>query len=200
MRYLILTLVLFVFVQPTSAALKRCVDDVGKSHYYNKILPPECEDKATIEMSKQGVITSRVEAKQAEQPKEDNAVQIAAAQKLEEIKRLDTVLLNTYTSEEEIELARERNVHPIKLTIIGVEKRLEITKARLKDLINQANQAAQAESPMLVGIKKEITPIRREAQNLQNELKENKMRIERIKSQFDIDKKRFVELMTQKRQ
>lgn len=200
MRYLILTLVLFVFVQPTSAALKRCVDDVGKSHYYNKILPPECEDKATIEMSKQGVITSRVEAKQAEQPKEDNAAQIAAAQKLEEIKRLDTVLLNTYTSEEEIELARERNVHPVKLTIIGVEKRLEITKTRLKDLLNQANQAAQTESPMLVGIKKEITPVKREAQNLQNELKENKMRIERIKSQFDIDKKRFVELMTQKQQ
>ncbi len=200
MRYLILTLVLFVFVQPTSAALKRCVDDAGKSHYYNKILPPECEDKVTIEMNKQGVVTSRVEAKQAEQPKEDNAAQIAAVQKLEEIKRLDSVLLNTYTSEEEIELARERNVHPVKLTIIGVEKRLEITKTRLKDLLNQANQAAQTESPMLVGIKKEIMPVRREAQNLQNELKENKMRIERIKSQFDIDKKRFVELMTQKQQ
>lgn len=198
MRYLILTLVLFVFVQPTLAALKRCVDDAGKSHYYDKILPPECEDKPTIEMNKQGVIMSRVEAKQAGQPKEDNAAQIAAAQKLEEIKRLDTVLLNTYTSEEEIELARERNVHPVKLTIVGVEKRLEITKTRLKDLLNQANQAEQIESPTLVSIKKEIVPVRREAQNLQNELKENQMRIERIKSQFDLDKKRFVELMTQK--
>lgn len=200
MRYLILTLVLLVFVQPTSAALKRCVDDAGKSHYYNKILPPECEDKATIEMNKQGVVMGRVEAKQAEQPKENNVAQIAAAQKLEEIKRLDTVLLNTYTSEEEIELARERNVHPVKLTIIGIEKRLEIAKTRLKDLLNQANQAAQTESPTLVGIKKEILPVRRETQNLQNELKENQMRIERIKSQFDIDKKRFVELMTQKQQ
>ncbi len=200
MRYLILTLVLFVFVQPTLAALKRCVDDAGKSHYYDKILPPECVDKATIEMNKQGVVMSRVEAKQAKQPKEDNAAQIAAAQKLEEIKRLDTVLLNTYTSEEEIELARERNVHPVKLTIVGVEKRLEITKTRLKDLLNQANQAEQIESPTLVSIKKEIVPVRREAQNLQNELKENQMRIERIKSQFDIDRKRFVELMTQKQQ
>ncbi len=200
MRYLILTLALFVFVQPISAALKRCVDDAGKSHYYNNILPPECEDKATIKMNKQGVVMSRVEAKRTEQPKEDNTAQIAAAQKIEEIKRLDTVLLNTYTSEEEIELARERNVHPVKLTIVGVEKRLEIAKTRLKDLLNQANQAAQTESPTLVGIKKEIMPVRREAQNLQNELKENQLRIERIKSQFDLDKKRFIELMSKNKQ
>jgi len=198
MRCLILALSLFVFVQPSSAALKRCVDDEGKSHYYNKILPPECEDKATIEMNKQGVVTGRIEAKPEAQPKEDKAAQIAAEQKLNEMKRRDTVLLNTYTGEEEIDLARERNVHPIALTIVGVEKRLEIAKTRLRDLINQAKQAAQAKSPTLAGIKKEIIPVQKEAQNLQRELKENQQRIAHIENRFDLDKKRFIELMAQK--
>lgn len=198
MRYLIFTLVLFVFVQPSSAALKRCVDDEGKSHYYNKLLPPECEDKASVEMNKQGVVMGRIEARPEEQPKEGKAAQIAAAQKLDEIKRRDTVLLNTYTGEEEIDLARERNVHPLELTIVGVEKRLEIAKTRLKDLINQAKQAAQAKSPTLAGIKKEIIPVLKEAQNLQRELKENQQRIAHIENRFDLEKKRFVELMVQK--
>ncbi len=198
MRCLILILFLFVFVQPSSAALKRCVDDEGKSHYYNKLLPPECEDKASTEMNKQGVVMGRIEAKPEEQPKEDNAAQIAEAQKLDEIERRDTVLLNTYTGEDEIDLARERNVHPIALTIVGVEKRLDIVKTRLKDLINQAKQAAQAKSPTLAGIKKEIIPVQKEAQNLQRELKENQQRIAQIENRFDLDKKRFIELMAQK--
>ncbi len=198
MRCLFFILFLFVFVQSSSAALKRCVDDEGKSHYYNKLLPPECEDKASTEMNKQGVVMGRIEAKLEEYPKEDNAAQIAEAQKLDEIKRRDTVLLNTYTGEEEIDLARERNVHPIALTIVGVEKRLEIVKTRLKDLINQAKQAAQAKSPTLAGIKKEIIPVQKEAQNLQRELKENQQRIAQIENRFDLDKKRFIELMAQK--
>lgn len=198
MRSLILALVLFVFVQPSSAALKRCVDDEGKSHYYNKLLPPECEDKASVKMNKQGVVMERIEAKPDEQPEEDKAAQIAAKQKFDEMKRRDTVLLNTYTSVEEIDLARERNRHPVELTIIGVEKRLEIAKTRLTDLIDQAKQAAQAKSPMLAGIKKEIIPVQKEAQNLQRELLENQHRIAHIENRFDLDKKRFVELTAQK--
>lgn len=198
MRCLILTLALFVFVQPTSAALKRCVDDEGKSHYYNKILPPECEDKATTEMNKQGVVLNRTETKQVVQPEEDKAAQLAADQSRLEEERRDAVLLNTYTSEEEIDLARERNVHPVELTIVGVEKRLEISKTRLKDLLIQAKQAVQTQSPTLEGIKKEIIPVQREAKTLQNELKENQLRIESIKTRFDIDKTRFIELMAKK--
>lgn len=198
MRCLILTLVLFIFVQPTSAALKRCVDDDGKSHYYNKILPPECEDKSTTEMNKQGVVLNRTETKQVAQPEEDIAEQLAAEQNRIKKEKRDGVLLNTYTSEEEIDLARERNVHPVELTIVGVEKRLEIAKTRLKDLLVQAKQAAQVQSPTLAGIKKEIIPVQREAKTLQNELKENQLRIENIKTRFDIDKNRFIELMAQK--
>ena len=199
MRCLILTLVLFIFVQPTSAALKRCVDDEGKSHYYNKILPSECEDKATTEMNKQGVVLNRTETKQTVQPEEDKAARLAEEESRIEKERRDAVLLNTYTSEEEIDLARERNVHPVELTIVGVEKRLEIVKTRLRNLLTQAKQAAQAQSPALAGIKQEIIPVQREAKTLQNELKENQLRIENIKTRFDTDKTRFIALMAQKK-
>lgn len=199
MRCLILILFIFIFAQSSSAALKRCVDDEGRSHYYNKIIPPECEHKETVEMNKQGVVINKTMIKsEVKQPEQDKAAQVAAEQKLLEKTRRDAVLLNTYTSEEEIDLARERNVHPVELTIVGIEKRLEITSAHLNNLQNQAVEAEKAGSPTLDGIQRDIVPAQREVTNLQNELTENQRRIENIKIRFDTDKKRFVELMAQR--
>lgn len=194
MRRLILILALLIVSLPASAALKRCIDDDGRTHYYNTILPPECEDKATTEMNKQGVVINRTEIKPVQPPEYDKAAQMAAEQKFQEAARRDAVLLNTYTSEEEIDLARERNVHPVVLTLVGVEKRLEISQTRLDSLRKQANEAEQASSPMLAGIQKDIIPAQREVNNLRNELEENQQRMETIKARFEADKKRFMEL------
>ena len=62
---------IFIFIQPVSAALKKCVDDKGRTQYYDNTPPPECLGKATVEMSDHGVVIKKtkeeVELKEAEE-------------------------------------------------------------------------------------------------------------------------------------
>lgn len=198
MRGLIFILIIFVFVQPAFAALKKCVDDQGKFHYYDNILPTECQGKATIEMNKQGVVINRVEKAISQSTEKDKAAQLVEAQRLAREKEQDTVLLNIYTSAEEIDLALERNLHPVELAIIGIEKRLDIAKARLGNLQKQADEAERSGSPNLASIQQDIIPAQKEVTNLYKELLDNQKRTDKIKAKFDADKKRFLVLVEKK--
>ena len=198
MRCLIITLSLFVCVQPVFATLKKCVDDHGKYHYYDSMLPSECQGKATIEMNKQGIVINRSEVAAPQLSEEDKAAHYNETQQLANENKQDIVLLNIYTSVEEIDLARERNLHPVALAIIGIEKRLEIAHNRLANLQKQANEAEKSGSPNLASIQRDILPAQKEVANLQKELLDNQNRKESIKAKFDADKKRFIVLVEKK--
>ena len=198
MRGLIVTLILCVFIQPAYAVLKKCVDDQGKFHYYDNMLPSECKDMATVEMNKQGVVINRAKEPRPQSTEEEQTEQLVEAQQLAHEKKQDSILLNIYTSAEEIDLALERNLHPVELAIIGIEKRLEIAKVRFDKLQNQANEAERSDSPNLASIRKEIIPAQREVTNLRKELKDNQKRMESIKAKFEADMKRFLVLVEKK--
>jgi hypothetical protein len=195
MRWVFLLPLVFVISQPVTAALKKCVGDDGIVHYYSNILPPECHDKATVEMNKLGVVIRKNEVADKSLTVVDQAQQEAAEQKQQAERRRDEVLLNTYTSEEEIDWALERNVHPIELNIIGIEKRLDIVRAQLQSLQQQADEAEQAGSPTLTAIKEDMLPVERMVASLQKELTENQQRIKNIQEKFELDRKRFLELI-----
>lgn len=194
MRCLIIALAIFIFIDPVSAALKKCVDDQGRFHYYDSFLPLECQGKTTIEMNKQGVVINRNEVAVPQSSEEDKIARVAEAQKLAREDKQDTVLLNIYTSVEEIDLARERNLHPVALAIIGIEKRLDIAQNRLDNLKKQANDAEKSGSPILASIEQDMLPAQKEVTNLRKELLDNQKRKESIKAKFDADKERFLVL------
>ncbi|MCH9638596.1 MAG: hypothetical protein K0U40_03780 [Betaproteobacteria bacterium] len=194
MRWIFPISFVLVFSQPVTAALKKCVDDNGVAHYYSSILPPECHDKTTVEMNKLGVVIRKNEAVDKTLPVIDKAQQEAAEQKQKIEQRRDEVLLKTYTSEKEIDWALERNVHPIELNIVGIEKRLMIIRAQLQSLQQQATEAERTNSPTLAAIKEDMLPVERGVASLQKELIENQLRIKNIQEKFEIDRKRFLEL------
>lgn len=198
MRGLIVILILCACIQPAYAVLKKCVDDQGKFHYYDNILPPECKGKATVEMNKQGVVINRIDETMPQSTEDDKSEQLVETQRLVHEQNQDTVLLNIYTSAEEIDLAMERNLHPVELAIIGIEKRLEIAKVRFDKLQKQADEAERTGSSNLASIRKELIPARREVTNLRQELLDNKERMESIKAKFTTDKQRFLALVEKK--
>lgn len=198
MRGLIVILILCVFIQPAYAVLKKCVDDRGKFHYYDNMLPSECKGKATVEMNKQGVIINRVEASMPQSTEENKSEQYIKVQRHAHEENQNTVLLNIYTSAEEIDLALERNLHPVELAIIGIEKRLEIAKTRLDKLQKQADEAERSDSANFASIRKDIVFARREVKNLRKELLDTQVRMERIKAKFTADKQRFLVLVEKK--
>ena len=186
---------IFIFIQPVSAALKKCVDDKGRTQYYNNTLPPECLGKATVEMSDHGVVIKKtkeeVELKEAEEQAKREAVEKKRAM---DKKRLDAALLATYTDKKEIDLARDRNIQPVELAIKGIEPRLKVSQDRLEVLKLQFLEAQKTKSPALASLKKEMNSAKKEVVRLEDELTKRKEEVENIKARFSAERKRFIEL------
>ncbi|MCB1984633.1 MAG: hypothetical protein H6936_06990 [Burkholderiales bacterium] len=194
----VLIATLFIFTQPSLAALKKCVDDEGKSHYYANVMPPECLDKTTVEMNKVGVVMRTNMVRNKTEEVAESMQKEADEHKQNEDKRRDQVLLSTYTSEKEINWAMERNIHPIELAIAGIEKRLEIARNRLQILQRQAAEAEKTGTPALASIQQDMIPVTRDVSQLENELQRNHRRINGLKEKFASDRKRFQVLKAQK--
>lgn len=177
-----------------AAALNKCVDDKGRTQYYDKVLPAECQGKATVEMSSRGVVKKKNEVAEGPMSAEDLAKRKVEEQKAIAAQRRDTALLSSYTTEKEIDLARDRNIQPVELNIKGVESRLKAAQSRLEDLRKQAVEAEKVKSPMLASIKEDVVISERETRRLQDELTSRKKEMETVKTRFEADKKRFQEL------
>ena len=197
MRWLAITLFFFVFVfiQPASAALKKCIDDKGRTQYYDKTPPEECLGKATVEMSDHGVVLKKTDEEVGMKEAAERAKHEAAEKRnIQEKKRLDSALLATYTDKKEIDLARERNIQPVELAIKGIEPRLKVSQSRLDVLQLQLVEARKAKSPLLPSINKEVATAKKEVKRLKDQLVKRKIEKNKIKAKFDSDKKRFIEL------
>jgi len=197
MRWLAITLFFFVFVfiQPASAALKKCIDDKGRTQYYDKTPPEECLGKATVEMSDHGVVLKKTDEELGMKEAAERAKHEAAEKRsIQEKKRLDAALLATYTDKKEIDLARERNIQPVELAIKGIEPRLKVSQSRLDVLQLQLVEARKAKSPLLPSINKEVATAKKEVKLLKKKLVKKKIEKNKIKAKFDSDKKRFIEL------
>ncbi|TFH12859.1 MAG: hypothetical protein E4H07_00310 [Nitrosomonadales bacterium] len=186
---------IFIFIQPASAALKKCIDDKGRTQYYDKIPPQECLGKATIEMSDHGVVIKKTDEKTGVKEGGEQAKREAVENKnIMERKRLDAALLATYTDKKEIDLASDRNIQPIELAIKGIEPRLKVSESRLKALQSQFVEAKKAKSPVLASIQKEIDSAKKEIGRLRDELVKRKEQIKEVETRFNSDRKRFIEL------
>jgi len=192
---IILFVSVFVFTQPVSAALKKCVDDKGRTQYYDNTPPPECLGKVITEMSDHGVVIKEIAGELELQEAEEQAKREAAEKKrAKDKKRLDTALLAIYTDKKEIDLARDRNIRPVELAIKGIEPQLKVSQSRLEVLKLQFVEALKTKSPVLASIKKEMNSAKKEVRRLKDELVKRKEEIENIKAKFSASRKRFIEL------
>jgi len=120
-----LAAVLVVFIsgtvvaqQPKKGTIVCWKDMSGKTVGCGDKVPPEYQDNAARELSKTGVTRKTVESaeerdKRIAQEKISEKEKAEAAKKAAEQKRQDTALLNTYTSEKEIDLRRDRDLATI---------------------------------------------------------------------------------------
>ena len=101
-----------IFSVSAEAKLYKWVDDKGTTHY-GEVIPPEYADKDRDSISKSGLLDKRPEKvnpealrakEEAEQKKK------ADSQATMEQQRRDSALLNTYSNENEIDMARDRSL------------------------------------------------------------------------------------------
>lgn len=173
------------------------VDEHGVTHY-GQIIPPEYRDQAATEMTKRGVTVNRIDP--VTTPEERRTAQERALREKEEQKRLaeqrrrDTALMNTYSSTREIDDARERSLSAPTQALRGLEPRLKKANERLQGLNRQASDVQRAGKPVPEFLNEDIAEAKLEVEHLLAERQRHESQIAAIRTRFDADKQRYVEL------
>jgi hypothetical protein len=188
---------IFVLACLTAAALPlpaqavyKCVDGAGKVYYSDK-MNPDCGRSS--ELSNQGVVMPKKEAaKPAHPPKPDPAGTPPAISKEQE--RRDRALMATYTSEAEIDAARDRSLALPEQGTKSVESKLEKLNGKLTELKKQADTLAAQKKPLPAPLLEEVNATQRAVSGLEADLAQRKGQSDAIRARFEADKLRFREL------
>jgi len=202
MRMLIVVALLTLASLPAGAGtIKKWVDERGVTHYGDTI-PPQYVNQGSTEMSPQGIVVKKNErAMTLEERKaleEERVRQQEAQQKDMEQQRRDKALLNTYTSEKEIDLARDRNMQQAEVQTKSAELRLKQVDERLARLRRQAEGASKSGKPVPADLQQDIADAERETQHLRESIQQKKKDMDAIRLKFETDKQRFRDLTLKK--
>ena len=173
----------------------KCVDARGKV-YYTQVPPPECLGRDTQELNKSGTLIRKNPA--AMTPAQEQAREAERRKKLEdeersrEERRKNLALLNTYSSEKDIEEARARSLAETQGAIADTERRIEGAQKRHKEL--EAEKEFYVKKPMPFKLKQEIANNEIEIKNQIVLLDAKKKEISTINAKYDEDKRRYIEL------
>ena len=189
-------------VAPAAAQQRmyKCVDAKGKV-YYTQLPPPECLGRDTQELDKSGTLMRKSQTPAALTPEQQKAREAELKKKLEgeerskEERRKNTALLNTYSSEKDIDDARERALKEAQAAIVDTEKRIADAHKRKKEL--ESEKEFYVKKPMPAKLKQDITNNELEIKNQTELLDSKKKEIGLINSKYDSDRRRYLELTSQ---
>ena len=168
----------------------KCVDAAGKVYYSDK-LNPDCGQVA--ELNKQGVVMKKKEvAKPGLPAKVDAAAE--SPKNAKEQERRDRALMATYTSEEEIDAARDRSLAIPEQGKKTSAAKLEKVNLQLTELKKQADTLAAQKKPLPPHLLDDVAAAQKNVAVLEADLAQRKIQSDAIHSRFEADKQRFREL------
>ena len=199
-------ILLALLYAPVVGADYKCVDSKGATHISDQ--PPlACADVVILEVTKNGRVVRRIEptptAEQAKARQDDVDKKKEAARAAGEQNRRDLALLNTYTTEREVDVARERNIEPIRGRIKNAQDRLVVVDKREKQVQEEmefykagqskAGKGGEAVAPP-VALVSELERVRSERESLKKGIALHEKEIELLKLKYDQDKQRWLAL------
>ena len=196
----ILALILVLLSMPVHAKSIKCVDSKGVTHYGDTI-PSECSNLPVMELDDKGVPMKGNPANMTPEERRSMELEVQKeareAQKATEQRRRDSALLGTYSSESEIDMARDRNIQQASLSLSNVDSRLKAAKEKLDQYNTQAADFARSNKPVPADLAQSIAAAKKEYSDLSVERAQKKQDLDAMKAKFEADKKRYREL-TQK--
>ncbi len=193
----ILATIVALAAEPASAqqGVYKCKDSKGKT-YYTQTPPAECLGKEMDELSKQGRVVKKREA--ALTPEQIAAREAEEKRKKEEEerakeeKRKNQALLNTYSSEKDIEDGRQRALRQAAEATKEIEKRIEEAQKRAQKLA--AEKEFYAKKPMPKKLQDDIKNNEIDLKGQQDAMAAKKKELGDINAKYDEDKRRYLEL------
>ncbi len=193
----ILATIVALAAEPASAqqGVYKCKDSKGKT-YYTQTPPAECLGKEMDELSKQGTVVKKREA--ALTPEQIAAREAEEKRKKEEEerakeeKRKNQALLNTYSSEKDIEDGRQRALRQAAEATKEIEKRIEEAQKRARKLA--AEKEFYVKKPMPKKLQDDVKNNEIDLKGQQDAMAAKKKELGDINAKYDEDKRRYLEL------
>ena len=173
------------FASPVNAKILKWVDSKGVTHYGDK-LPPQEAGRDNSVLSDQGIIVKKNDSSAIDRTKIDK--------QLVEQNRRDSALLGSYNSEEEIELARNRNTKTDEIAKEALVKRLLSITAFLKKNTQTTITLLKNNKKVPDALKEESIYNQTQIKKIIAQIAAREKSIEEIRLRFDDDKVRYAEL------
>ncbi len=196
-----IVLLLLALYVPAAGAAYKCVDEKGKSHY-GDTPPPGCGNVPMQEVTRTGKVLRTIDPTLTDEQAKAKAAQVelkkAADKTAAEQKRKDMALLSSFASEKEFDVARDRNVEPIKARIgIARErmKQVENSESKIQEEMEfykagkgKSGKSKEMPSNLVEGLK----GAEQERATIEKNIAGYEREIEAIRNKFDADKQRWV--------
>jgi hypothetical protein len=189
-----LAVALLLTVGSAQAAMYRWVDSNGRVHY-GDTLPPTYQKSGAAEMNKQGQVIKRTQSEaerkaDAEREVERKRIQ----QEQQKLLQRDRALTSTYTTEAEIDLARDRALEHHKLAIMGAEIRAKVVETNLAELRGRIAKIEKAGRPVGSGLRDQLDQATKESLDLKRTILNNEEAMVQVREKYTADKVRFREI------
>ena len=176
------------------AAMYRWVDGNGRVHYTDTP-PPTYQRSGGSELNKQGLVIKRTQSEaerraEAERLEEEKRLQIEKQKQLQR----DRALTQTYTTESEIDLARDRALEHHKLAIKGAQIRAEVVDKNIADLRTRIANVEKNGRKAGPGLTDPLAQAERERLDLKRTMLNNEVAMQQVRTKYEADKLRFREL------
>lgn len=203
---LLLALTLFAFSKQAGAgALYKWIDENGQIRYSDR-LPPNQVKKKHQQLNSQGVVLSTKEAAKSD---EELAAEAEARRKLEEQEaeeaklkeaqyKNDQVLLLTFSSEEELGMARDDRLEVLESVIQLINKSIAVTQQQLLQLITSADEVYLSQGKEVPGgLAQKIEHFTGKLESRYAQLELKMAEKDKINEQYALDVVRYRELTTE---
>ena len=194
------TLVLLAaLAAPWANAAYKCVDEKGVTHI-GDTPPPGCNNVVMYEVTPGGKVLRKIDPTPTEEElrkrQEEYERAKAAIRNQAEQKRKDEALMNTFSSEKEFDVTRDRQIEPLKSRINMAQERMKAIDKRSKELeeelefykAGKSKTKTKEAPPQLTG---DLIRLKTERTSLEKSIVNSEQEIEALKVKFDTDKRRW---------
>lgn len=197
-----LTLLALLTATPSAFAAGSffCCNDLSGKQVCGDILPQACYGRAYRELGSNGMTIRTVDApltaeQRAQRQKEEEKLR-REEEKRREQQRKDQALLNTYGTEQDIDLMRQRAEGDVFKAIANAENKIAEIRQQRKKFENEAEFYKKKTLPPEV--KKGLAEADSDISSQEVFIADKRKELKTIQEKYDEDKRRFTELLNQR--
>lgn len=188
----VISLLLFLAVsQAGHAAYIKCWKNQQNIRECSETVPPEYAQQRIEVLNEQGIVVKIIEPRKTEAQLADDARQAKQQAARDERRRLDLILLKTYTTEQDLLLSRDKKLAAIDGAITIANGNLHILGSSLEQLQKQAANHERAGKPVPRHVIEDIRSVKAQISENEKYLAGKKEKRKELERQFAADLERY---------